>query len=57
MFSMDAYSTALLEVGKLKERQRMVEVLQAELVRVSDGVFDAKGVLKALIKVLEEDDD
>jgi hypothetical protein len=53
---MDAYSTALLEVGKLKERQRMVEVLQAELARVSGGVFDAKGVLKDLISQLEQDD-
>ena len=56
MFSMDAYSTALLEVGNLKERHRMVEVLQAELVRVSGGVFDAKGVLKDLIAELEQDD-
>jgi hypothetical protein len=56
MFSMDAYSNALLEVGKLKERQRMVEVLQAELDRVAGGVFDAKGVLKDLITGLEQDD-
>ncbi|CAB4149096.1 hypothetical protein UFOVP536_44 [uncultured Caudovirales phage] len=56
MFNMDAYSKALLEVGKLKERQRVVELLQAELLRVSDGVFDAKGVLKDLITGLEQDD-
>ena len=56
MVSMDAYSKALIEVAKLQERQRVVELLQVELVRVSGGVFDAKGVLKDLIVGLEQDD-
>jgi hypothetical protein len=43
-----------MQLGRLKALLEVSNLVEAELARVSDGVFDAKGVLRDLQKKIEE---